>query len=197
VQILTTAANNENNDDDHQEPYASMMTSTYEAYVRLLPAFENVLNKAREEQQAAADLQQQQNKEKAYVAIVTCDNHKFSMPSDCHFLQSSGFLTRLHLQAGDVLKLTITASFMEKALEFYSMDEKQPFPELPRSLPMNHEEIVGESYWGLISALTPKELAKFIADTNLLGFSKLLDFGCFALAKAIRAIVQQICQSAS
>ena len=93
-------------------------TSTYETFVEFKPRFTAIVDAANEEQQAST--QGNETSEKP-ITIVSLDSQKFTMAVGCHFVVSIAFLTRLRLQAGDVIKPDVKSNVTSKAIEFYDM----------------------------------------------------------------------------
>jgi hypothetical protein len=154
-------------------------TSTYETFFLLTPVFTPILDAAKEEQEAALQFDEAPREET--IMIVSLDGRRFPMAAGCHFVASSGFLTRLQLRAGDVVKLNVGSDMMEKAIEFYNMDEIEALPEIHRPLIVGLEDIVGERYWNFVSVLAQHELFELIRVASLLYFKKLLNLTCAAV----------------
>jgi hypothetical protein len=110
------------------------------------------------------------------VVIISSDGTRFSLAQDSHFLKSSGFLTKLHLQAGDRIKLNVIARFMKTALEFYEEDANNPFPEIR---PPILEEDGGGRYEHVLSDMAMDELFDMTLFCDLMEMEKLCDLCCF------------------
>jgi S-phase kinase-associated protein 1 len=158
--------------------------ATSVTYVRVSATIEPVLDAVRREREASS--QSRDPTSEKPITVVSLNGQKFAMPIGCHFLQSSGFLTRLHLRAGDVVKLNESSNMMEKALEFSRMEEAQPYPEIEVPLRATIEEIVGETYGNYLSTLSQGELFELLLFANLLDIKRLVDLISAKVASMIR-----------
>lgn len=69
------------------------------------------------------------------ITIRCSNNSTVEVPTDSHFISASVFLSNLHLQGGDVIKLDIPQTTLETVLEFCRMDEETPCPVIEPPLP--------------------------------------------------------------
>lgn len=184
-----------------QEPLSEQCVAVYETYARVEAELESIMAAATNKSSAVTTESSSLNHQDAIedtlerkpITIVCIGGQKFSVAAGGHFLVCSGFLSRLHLRAGDLIWLNLKPAIMEKVLEFYAMDELDPMPELPMPLQREVRELLGERYWNFVQPLPHPVLFELVSAANLLHCQRLLDLTCAMTAFMMRGrTVQEI-----
>jgi hypothetical protein len=184
-----------------QEPLSEQCVAVYETYARVEAELESIMAAATNKSSAVTTESSSLNHQDAIedtlerkpITIVCIGGQKFSVAAGGHFLVCSGFLSRLHLRAGDLIWLNLKPAIMEKVLEFYAMDELDPMPELPMPLQREVRELLGERYWNFVQPLPHPVLFELVSAANLLHCQRLLDLTCATTAFMMRGrTVQEI-----
>jgi len=168
-------------------------SSKRDAYYSILVQtnLSNILEAAREmrEQAAVAEKQVVTELSSSKPIVIRCQQgaSQYRFSHDSHFIKSSGFLTKLHLQPGDVVKVDIPQTSMEKMVEFYAMDGVDPCPAPEAPIQANTpRDALGNVYGDWLDAIPNNLLLEILMSTNALELKKLLNVACFGIAYMIR-----------
>lgn len=113
------------------------------------------------------------------ITFVTSDMQKYPFPVSSAFVTSSGFLRKLHLRAGDLVKLNASSAMVEKSSSFFARHEVEPFPGIETPLQSSRlSDLVGEWYADFAETLPEQALFELVTFANLMDFKILLDLCC-------------------
>lgn len=160
-----------------------------DAYSIAQTNFSNILEDARQMREQAAAAEQQVTETSSKPIVIRCQGgSQYRFSHDSHFVKSSGFLKKLHLQPGDVIKVDIPQTSMEKVVEFYAMDEINPCPTPEAPIRANtFQEVLGNVYGEWLDAIPYHLMFEIINSANALELKKLINAACFKVAFMIKS----------